>query len=309
MRWTRPLRLWLCLSALVLAGCSGSIEDGGGRPSDRDQAGRRAGAAASSAGSGSGGAAAPAEDHAEPEVVLEYRPAKFVCADPASRGRGPQRMRRLTRDELLDSISAVVGASVMGSDAVVRAAARIPEESPGDLVATFQNGHSFDHVEGILLMSQAVAAAVADDDKARDAVFGTCAANADRACAEAFLDTQRAAFAAPAARAARRASLLTAFESEGSGPVGHAVAARAHPASAGERVSSRVAAQRLRRRSASRTERVRVGRRSVFFAPNGGAQQGPQRSSARPAGTCGRSRGTRDRDDYAERRSRWRDAG
>lgn len=126
-------------------------------------------------------------------------------------------MRRLTRDELLSSLASAIGDDVMSASAVIAAAGQIPAEAPGDLVATFQNGHAFDHVSGMLLTAQAVASEVAANASARERVLGACATEADRACAAAFLDTTALAIMRRPITAERRSALLSAFEAEGGG--------------------------------------------------------------------------------------------
>jgi len=126
-------------------------------------------------------------------------------------------MRRLTRDELLSSLAAVIGDDVLSAASVVSAAGQIPGEPPGDLVATFQNGHAFDHVAGMLLTAQAVASEVGASDAVRERVLGACAAQADRACAASFLDGVALKLMRRPLTTERRAQLLDAFEAEGGG--------------------------------------------------------------------------------------------
>jgi hypothetical protein len=208
---------------VVAASCRGEIDPAGSFRDVNARGGAGAGATAGpSPGAGGDGAGAGADGGLPgvpdgPGVVDATQPPRFVCADPATRGRGQPAMRRLTRDELLHTIGAVVGSAVLEADAVVSAAARIPAEPPGDLVATFQNGHAFDHVEGLLLASQAIAAEVAREDGARERVLGTCADGADRACAEAFVDGAALRLMRRPLDAARRAALLAAFDAEGGG--------------------------------------------------------------------------------------------
>ena len=173
------------LAVLACAGCDGVIGEGapdGKRPGGPGTDGSGDGAIAGGAGTDGARPSPPEAAITDPEA----QPPRFTCdAEAAAEATA---LRRLTRSELLHSIEALVGADVMASDPVTRAAARIPLEPPGDLVATFQNGHAADHVEGILLTAQAVAAEVAADDAVRVRVLGVCADAANRACAEAFLD-------------------------------------------------------------------------------------------------------------------------
>lgn len=141
------------------------------------------------------------------------------CDDP-ERGQGKIAMRRLTRDELVHSLEAIVGASVMETTAVTDAIALIPNESPGDLVADFQNGHAFEHAYGMLATAQVIASTVADDASVRDEVYGACAEQADEACASAFLDGVGLRVLKRPLDEDRRASLLGGFAAEGGGLAG-----------------------------------------------------------------------------------------
>jgi hypothetical protein len=156
----------------------------------------------------------------EPEVASGAAPARFRCANPDQRGTGSAAMRRLTRDEYLQSAEAVVGAKIMDAPGVEQAAAQIPTETTGDITKEFQNGHALDHVQGILLTAEAVAAAVAADKTTSDRVFGTCAAKADAACAGAFLDGGGRRIMRRRIDAERRQALLSAFQGAGGGVQG-----------------------------------------------------------------------------------------
>jgi hypothetical protein len=166
------------------------------------------------AGSASGGDAGGSAGDSEGEGGDDDGDGVPVCDDA---GGGKLSMRRLTRDELVHSMEAVVGSAVMEATAVTQATALIPVDSPGDLVAEFQNGHAFEHAYGMLASAQAVAAEVADDATAREAIFGSCAAQADSACAEAYLDGPGLRILKRPLDPERRQSLLDGFASEGGG--------------------------------------------------------------------------------------------
>ena len=219
---TRVLQLcpWGLALAQVCTGLIGSSRDGDGSRENGTNAGDGGGAGNSGSGGGAGNAGAAGDgDTLGPGPGSATGP-RFTCGDPATRGQGQLEMRRLTRDELMSSLAAVLGDDVMGKGNVASAASQIPAEAPGDRVATFQNGHAFDHVSGMLLTAQAVAAEVASDTSARERVLGACAPEADRACAERFLDTTALPLMRRPLAAARRAALLAAFESEGAGLAG-----------------------------------------------------------------------------------------
>jgi hypothetical protein len=195
----------VCLSALLGIACQGLLIE---PPAEKNSPGAPGGPGSGGSGAGAGaggGSSNPAFD------------ARFRCGKPELRGHGQTSMRRLTRDEFLKTVEAVVGSPVLGAEAVQRAAARIPPESPGDLVATFQNGHAFDHVEGFLLTGQAIAAQVAQDPATRARVFGSCAEQADAACALRFLDSTALGLLRRPLDSARKSALLTAFSAEGGG--------------------------------------------------------------------------------------------
>lgn len=126
-------------------------------------------------------------------------------------------MRRLTRDELLKSLESIVGPDIMKAPEVADAAALIPEESPTELVDKFQNEHALEHVQGVLYTSSAVAAAVASDDPVRRRLMGSCATEADRACAAAFLNSTATRVLKSPLSAARVNDMLDAFDMAGAG--------------------------------------------------------------------------------------------
>ncbi len=208
-----------CACALGSA-CTGSIgnekQAGAGRGGRGGEQGGGTGGDGEVGGSGSSGAAGSTPDPNNTSAAMP----RFACDSPSERGKGQLAMRRLTRDELMQSLSAVIGDDVMQAAAVQSAAAQIPAEAPGDLVASFQNGHAFDHVEGLLITSQAVAAEIAASAAVQERVLGACAAEADRACAGAFLEDVALRLMRRPLDSARRAALLDAFEAEGAGAVG-----------------------------------------------------------------------------------------
>jgi hypothetical protein len=201
---------------------------------------------------------------------------RFICTSPELRGRGQTAMRRLTRDEFLDSAEAVLGSSVISAEPVQRAAARIPLEPPGDLVATFQNGHALDHVEGILLTAQAIAARVAADSEASTRVFGSCAVQADVGCAEQFLQTTALRLLRRPLESERREALLMAFRGEGEGLASMEWLLARILQSPEMVFHLELPAQRCTGAADILPTSFAWDDASVFFAPNGGAQTGPQ---------------------------------
>jgi len=104
--------LWIssaCVVALSIGACDGEIGASG------DEA-RRPGGPGAGSGAGSGATAGASGtgltptlgEPGDPDPMTQ--PPRFSCDDPALRGRGQLAMRRLTRDELLDSLTALVGA-------------------------------------------------------------------------------------------------------------------------------------------------------------------------------------------------------
>lgn len=203
----------------IAQGCVGSIGGPGGEESAFGPGAGDAGEGGVGASSGGGGSAGGAGVAGSADPGNAKGP-RFTCSEPETRGQGQLAMRRLTRDELLSSLAAVIGDDVMSASAVSSAAGQIPTEAPGDLVAMFQNGHAFDHVSGMLLTAQAVASEVAASPSARERVLGACAEAADRACADAFLDTTALAIMRRPIADERRSALLAAFDAEGAGLAG-----------------------------------------------------------------------------------------
>jgi hypothetical protein len=120
-------------------------------------------------------------------------------------------MRRLTRDEYLQSAQAVFGSAIVNAAAVQQAAAQIPAETTGDITREFQNAHAFDHVEGIFRTALQLAAAVIADAPTRDRLLGKCAPEADQACARAFLEQGALRILKRPLEATRRDALLGQF--------------------------------------------------------------------------------------------------
>ena len=146
---------------------------------------------------------------------------RFSCARPELRGLNQMTLRRLTRDEYLDSARAALGAEILSSAAVREAAAQIPEETTGDITREFQNAHAYDHVAGILKISQALAKVVVDDPVVRKRVFGLCAESAaDYECAERYLARGGIRITKRPLGTQRDNALLDAFSDAGEGNTG-----------------------------------------------------------------------------------------
>ena len=201
----------MVLSAVLGVACHGVLHE---PPAGKDAPGGpgSGGNAGAAGGAGAAGAAGAGAGSSNPAFAN-----RFSCGKPELRGHGQTSMRRLTRDEFIKTVGAVLGSSVLDAEAVQRALARIPLESPGDLVATFQNGHAFDHVEGYLLTGQTIAARVAQDAATKSQVFGACADQADAACAQRFLESTALGLLRRPLDTARRDALLAAFSAEGGG--------------------------------------------------------------------------------------------
>ncbi|MDD9945306.1 MAG: DUF1588 domain-containing protein [Myxococcales bacterium] len=148
-------------------------------------------------------------------TVPAEAPSRFTCEQPERGAQAGAAMRRMTRDELVGSLEAVVGATIMQQGDVRAAIAAIPEETPGDIVKEFQNGHALEHAQGVMLTAKAVATAVMADDVARETLLGACANAPEQDCAAAFLDTTATRILRRPLDATRRANMLTDFDEDG----------------------------------------------------------------------------------------------
>ena len=162
--------LWLLSGLSTAVACQGELELPA-QPSPTRINADNAGPGPTSARERPPTAQAPASSGAEAPWL---GPSRFRCEAGGS-ALPKTSMRRLTRDELLHSMEALVGPAVMHSPEVEAASAQIPAESTGDLVHDFQNTHALEHATGILLTAEAVAAAVARDPAQRARLFGSCA--------------------------------------------------------------------------------------------------------------------------------------
>jgi hypothetical protein len=146
---------------------------------------------------------------------------RFSCARPELRGLNQLALRRLTRDEYLDSLRIAFGDEIVSSAAVREAALRIPEETTGDITREFQNAHTYEHAAGILRISQAIARTVVNDAALRKRVFGECAeAEADYECAERYLAGGGVRITKRPLDVQRQSALLDAFSDAGEGNAG-----------------------------------------------------------------------------------------
>src|SRR5687768_12730589 len=96
----------VCLSALLGIACQGLLIE---PPAEKNSPGAPGGPGSGGSGAGAGaggGSSNPAFD------------ARFRCGKPELRGHGQTSMRRLTRDEFLKTVEAVVGSPVLGAEAV-----------------------------------------------------------------------------------------------------------------------------------------------------------------------------------------------
>ena len=154
-------------------------------------------------------------------AAMDGRGPRFTCARPELRGLNQAPLRRLTRDEYLESLRVALGSEVLSSAAVREAALQIPEETTGDITREFQNAHTYDHVAGTLRLSQAIAAAVVSDPAVRKRVFGACAeAAADYECAERYLARDGIRITRRPLDVQRANALLDAFSDAGEGNAG-----------------------------------------------------------------------------------------
>ena len=208
-----------CVTLLLGQGCSGRLgEDSASAEESRQDGAAGASAGSAAVGSSRGGKKPGNEASGSSD---EFGPAaRFACKEPETPGTlEAGTMRRLTRDEWLQSVEAVVGSEIMQRDEVVDAAALIPAETPTQLVQSFaqQNRHGLEHVQGLLYTSTAVAAAVAADEAVRLRLWGRCAMEADRACAAAFLNSTATRLLKVPLSIVRVNSLLDAFDNVGGG--------------------------------------------------------------------------------------------
>jgi hypothetical protein len=201
-------------SAIALTACTGEIDGGFGAPGAPGEG------SSTPTESGLPGRGNDPFSAADPEVSSTAAAVKFRCEKPELKGMGQTAMRRLTRDEYMQTMSALLGSAVMESPAVQEVAAQIPQETTADIVKAFQNGQSFDHIEGLLLTAEAAAKVVSASAEASTRVFGACVDKADAACAGAFLDGFGRRVLKRPLDAERRASLLAAFMAEGGGKAG-----------------------------------------------------------------------------------------
>lgn len=142
----------------------------------------------------------------------EMAPPRYRCAHPEARGGGQSTMRRLTRDEYLQSAAAVLGADIVQAASVQQAAAQLPSESFGDITSDFQGAPSYDQVAATVATARALAAQVSADAAASGRIFGSCAQQADAACASDFLDRYARRILRRPLEGERRAAYLSSFE-------------------------------------------------------------------------------------------------
>lgn len=146
---------------------------------------------------------------------------RFSCVRPELRGLNQLSLRRLTRDEYLDSLRVALGPEIMSAPAVREAALQIPEETTGDITREFQNAHGYEHAAAILKTSQAIAKSVVSDPATRKRVFGECAVQeADYECAERYLAHGALRITKRPLDTQRSNALLDAFSDAGEGNAG-----------------------------------------------------------------------------------------
>lgn len=224
-RYYSPAALLL----LLLVGCKGKIGAPEGLPGSRDTTQPAAVQPASPStplqpsgdtGSSPGGMLAAGDSPAGQGMDKPVQGPRYQCSRPELRGTNQMSLRRLTKDEYLQSAAAVFGAAVVDAPEVQQAAAQIPAETTGDITREFQNAPSYDHVAGILMTAQAIANTVVGNAATSARIFGACAEHADRDCAAKFLTGGATRISRRPIDAQRRVAMLDAFTFAGEGDEG-----------------------------------------------------------------------------------------
>ena len=140
-------------------------------------------------GSGSTNAPVPSNGAGVAPSTWASTSFKFACTDASKRGVANEKVRRLAKHELVNSLTDILGNSIMSVKAVTEALAQIPAESNGDLVKEFQASHSLNHVQGLLLAGDAIATAIVGNSGERARLLGACAASPNEDCVRSFVSS------------------------------------------------------------------------------------------------------------------------
>ena len=152
----------------------------------------------------------------QPPVVYKYS-----CVNPTTRGIANTGIRRLTKNEISNSLNDLIGSNIMTRTAVKAAMASIPNETPGDIVKEFQASHAGQHVDGLLNLNEAIADAVLASAADKGRIFGTCAnSNLDNNCVTNFINNMGMRILRRPVSDQRRAELMNMYTSANSGDSG-----------------------------------------------------------------------------------------
>jgi hypothetical protein len=140
----------------------------------------------------------------------------YKCTEPAARGTASTSFRRLTRQEIENTLADFLGSQIYNQASIQQAIAGIPEETPGDMVASFSNAHSFLHVQAYLSLADSVGTIVAGNSTFLSQVFGNaCAQNPTVNCAQAFLNGEGARLMRRVPPSETQDTLLNLFRNSG----------------------------------------------------------------------------------------------
>lgn len=147
------------------------------------------------------------------------RVTQFSCNDPQTRGIAQKNFRRLTKEEIVNTVSDLFGSSIRNAAPVNTALTTFPNETPGDLVKEMVNLHSFNHVSSFNQLAEAISEQVFSSQAEREKVFGTCssAAAITEDCVRQFLSGAGARIARRQPSAVRQTQLLAMYNTLGAG--------------------------------------------------------------------------------------------
>lgn len=131
-------------------------------------------------------ASSGSNDFIQPPAGIEL---KFKCLDPSARGVADNRLRRLIKPELINTLNHLLGPEIVSLDSVQAQLGIMTADEVTTTVDELGQNHSSNHMKALFEIAAIAGDAAFENDSLRTKIFGECSGqeNVTSQCAESFV--------------------------------------------------------------------------------------------------------------------------